>query len=255
MAAERPQDARAAAVLDELRGLLRSERRDELLRGRLPGLPNQVRVVRGDLFDQSDANLVVGFADTFDTLVGHDQVISAQSVQGQLVQRLFDGNVRLLDAKLRAGLRGIAPVGSERAQDKPKGKRLRYPIGTVVPVPVDGDRRVFATAYSRLGNDLVARSGPAELHRALRSLWPAVARSGLHKPVAVPLLGSGLARIVEARREQLAAAIIDAFFAACLEDPRTAPELRIVVRPEDLPSIDLAAVGRHLAGLRTAQAL
>ena len=231
MAAEQPGNERSAELLAGLRGQLRSERRFELLRTRLPGLPNQVCVVRGDLFDQIDANLVIGFTDTFDTLAGPDQVISAESVQGQLLERMFGGSARVLDARLRTGLRAVTPVGVERAQDKPKGKRLRYPIGTVVPIPVAGDRRVFATAYSRLGNDLVARAG-------------------LHKPVAVPLLGSGLARIVQARREQLAIVVIDSYFAACRRDPRTAPELRIVVRAQDLPMIDLAVVGAHLAGLR-----
>ncbi len=250
MAAEAPDNTQLAELLDRLRGQLRSERRYELLRARLPGLPNQVCVVRGDLFEQTDANLVIGFTDTFDTQAGADQVISAQSVQGQLVERLFGGDARQLDARLRAGLRTVSPIGVERAQDKPKGKRLRYPIGTVVPITAPGDLRVFATAYSRLGNDLVARSDEQDLDRALRALWPTVARAGLHRPVAVPLLGSGLARIVQAAREQLAAAVIDSFFAACRLDPRTAPELRIVVRAQDLPLIDLAAVGEHLAGLR-----
>lgn len=255
LATEQPHDEMATDLLRELRGMLRSERRDELLRGKLPGLPNQVCVVRGDLFDQADANLVVGFTDTFDTLTGQDQVISTQSVQGQLVDRLFDGNPRLLDVKLKSGLRNVTPSGTESAQDKPRGKRVRYPIGTVVPVAVDGERRAFATAYSRLGNDLVARSDLTDLQTALESLWPTVARAGLHKPLAVPLLGSGLARIVEARREQLAIAIIDTYFAACRTDPRTAPELRIVVRAEDLPLIDLAAVERHLAELRATEDL
>ena len=253
MAVEDPHSAASAELLDELLGRLRSERGGELLSELLPGLPNRVRVVRGDLFDQADGNLVVGFADTFDTLAGQDEVISAHSVQGQLVDRFFGGDTRLLDGRLRSGLRAITPLGTERAQDKPKGKRIRYPIGTVVPIALDGGRRVFATAYSQLGNDLVARSDPAELRRALDALWPAVARYGLHKPVAVPVLGSGLARIVEARWEQLIGTIIDTFFAACRREPRTAPELRIVIRAEDLPLIDLSMVGRHLEELAAAQ--
>jgi len=249
MAAEDPHSAASADLLGELLGRLRSERGAELMSELLPGLPNRVRVVRGDLFDQADANLVVGFADTFDTLSGQNDVISAHSVQGQLVDRLFGGDARLLDGRLRSGLRATIPLGTERAQDKPKGKRIRYPIGTVVPIPLDGGQRVFATAYSRLGNDLVARSDPGEMQRALEALWPAVARHGLHKPVAVPLIGSGLARIVEARREQLVGTIIDTFFAACRRDPRTAPELRIVIRAQDLPLIDLSTVGRHVEEL------
>jgi hypothetical protein len=249
MAAENPRDPAAADLLGELRGSLRAQRGGELLRATLPGLPNRVSIVRGDLFDQLDADLVVGFTDTFDTLAGRDQVISEYSVQGQLVERLFDGDARLLDARLRAGLRAVAPVGTEHIRDKPKGKRTRYPLGTVVPVPIDGGRRVFASAYSRLGNDLVARSDTVELLRTLRALWLSVARYGQHRPVAVPLLGSGLARITEAGRERLIIEIVDAFFAACHADPRTAPELRIVIRPQDLALIELAEIEKHLAEL------
>lgn len=246
LAAERPDDAAAAEQLGELRGTLRRRTEGVLLRHRLPDLPVEVSVVRGDLFDQTDANLIIGFTDTFDTLTGPDLVISTQSVQGQLIERHFDGSARQLDARLRPGLRAVEPVGTESVRDKPRGKRTRYPIGTVVPLAVDGDRRVFATAYSRLGNDLVARSDVVLLRRALRLLWPSVARHGLYKPVAATVLGSGLARIVEADREELILMIVDTFAEHCREDPRTAPELRIVVPPDQLPRLDLAVVEKHL---------
>jgi len=248
-AVEHPHDTATADLLGELRIRLRRERGGDLLRYRLPDLPVEIAVVRGDLFDQTDANLVVGFTDTFDTHTGRDSVISLQSVQGQLVDRLFGGSTRELDGRLRPGLRSVAPVGTESVRDKPRGKRVRYPIGTVVPVPLDGGRRVFATAYSFLGNDLVARSGLAELHLALDRLWPSVARYGLHKPVAVPLLGAGLARIVELRKDQLITMIIDTFLEHCRREPRTAPELRLVLHPDDLSLIDLGTVEKHLFAL------
>lgn len=245
MAEERPDDPAAADVLGALRTRLRERHGDELLRHTMPGLHTDVVVVRGDLFDQSDANLVVGFTDTFDTSTDQDYVISSESVQGQLVDRFFGGRPQLLDEKLRLGLKGIASVGTERAQDKPRGRRTRYPIGTTVPLPIGG-RRVFATAYSRLGNDLVARSGPADLRASLEELWRSVARHGLFKPVAIPLVGSGLARIVDLDRSQLMALIIETFARGCRSGPPVAPELRIVIRPAELAKTDLSAVERYL---------
>lgn len=84
LAEERPWDGEAAAVLAELREWLRSQHADELLRCAPPSLPAEIVLVRGDLFEQKDANLVVGFTDTFDTATGEDFVINARSVQGQI---------------------------------------------------------------------------------------------------------------------------------------------------------------------------
>jgi DNA-binding SARP family transcriptional activator len=248
MAREMPADPEASETLGMLRGRLRERHGDEILRHELPGLRVRVVVVRGDLFDQSDANLVVGFTDTFDVATGQDYVISRESVQGQLVERIFGGRSRELDAELRRGLRGVAPVSVESVQDKPKGKRVRYPIGTVVAVPIGG-RRVFATAYSRLGNDLVARSTPEDLRRSLDRLWECAARHGMFKPVAVPLVGSGLARITELGRDQLMIMIVDSFAEGCRRHPAVAPELRIVIRPADLEKTDLSTVEKFIGEL------
>jgi hypothetical protein len=248
MAQERPDDPAAAQTLGALRDRLRERHGDELLRHRVPGGHADIVVVRGDLFDQHDANLVVGFTDTFDTSTDQDFVISRDSVQGQLVDRVFDGRRRLLDEKLRLGLKAFTAAGTESTQDKPRGRRTRYPIGTTVAIPIGG-RRVFATAYSRLGNDLVARSGPADLRLSMESLWLSAALYGLFKPLAVPLIGSGLARVVELDRAQLITLIIETFARSCRADPTVAPELRIVIRPEELAKTDLSAVEKSLREL------
>ncbi|MFJ4949842.1 macro domain-containing protein [Streptomyces sp. NPDC088760] len=245
-ARERPEDPEAAAVLTRLNARLRERHGDELLRHTLRGLRVDVVVVRGDLFDQEDANLVVGFTDTFDTSTD-DIVISRESVQGQLVDRLFEGRHRLLDDHLRRGLKEVTPLATESVRAKPRGRRTRYPIGTAVPVPL-GKRRVFALAYSRLGNDLRARSAPADLRLSLERLWPSVALHGLFKPVAVPLIGAGLARLVELDHTQLLTLIVETFTESLRQDPAVCPELRIVVRDEELERTDLSAVEAFLRG-------
>ncbi|WP_234342457.1 macro domain-containing protein [Streptomyces sp. NRRL B-3648] len=245
-ARERPDDPEAAAVLARLNARLRERHGDELLRHTLRGLRVDVVVVRGDLFDQEDANLVVGFSDTFDTSTD-DIVISRESVQGQLVDRLFAGRHRLLDDHLRRGLRDVTPLATESVRAKPRGRRTRYPVGTAVPVPV-GKRRVFALAYSRLGNDLRARSAPADLRRSLEHLWPSVALHGLFRPVAIPLIGAGLSRLVELDHTQLLTLIVETFTESLRQDPAVCPELRIVVRDEELQRTDLSAVEAFLRG-------
>ncbi len=243
-ARERPDDPEAAAALTRLHDRLRERHGGELLRHTLRGLRVDVVVVRGDLFEQEDANLVVGFSDTFDTSAD-DVVISRESVQGQLVERLFEGRHRLLDDGLRRGLKEVTPLATESVRAKRRGRRTRYPVGTAVAVPV-GARRVFALAYSRLGNDLRARSAPADLRLSLERLWPAVAVHGLFKPVAIPLIGAGLARVVELDRTQLLLLIVETFTESLRDDPAVSPELRVVIRADELERTDLSAVEAFL---------
>ncbi|GFH38301.1 macro domain-containing protein [Streptomyces pacificus] len=250
IAYDHPEDAEAARSLDGLRAQLRARHGAELLRHRVP-MPDQrtdVVLLRGDLFDQEDCNLVVGFSDTFDTETAEDLVISRESVQSQLVDRLFAGRRRQLDDKLRTGLRGMKVVGTESVRSKPLGRRVRYPLGTTVAVPIDG-RRVFAIAYSQLGNDLVARSSDRDLRLGLENLWASVAVHGLFKPVAIPLIGSGLARVTNLDRGQLVALIVDSFIEACHRHPALTPELRVVIRPQELAQTDLASVEQRFQEL------
>ena len=74
------------------------------------------------------------------------------------------------------------------------------------------------------------------------NLWASVALHGQFKPVAIPLVGAGLARVTDLDRSQLVDLIVDSFVEACRHHPALTPELRIVVRPEDLARTDLSPV-------------
>ncbi|HET9168904.1 MAG TPA: macro domain-containing protein [Actinospica sp.] len=248
LAEEFPEDAGATAGLSEVRERLRERHGDELLRRAFPELRTEVALVRGDLFAQKDASLVVGFTDTFDVETRESRVISRQSVQGQLVDRLYGGDTAALDRELRRGLRAVPSLGLETRSAKPRGKLLRYPVGTVIPVPYEG-RLVYAAAYSRLDNDLVAKSSREDLAATLDRVWESAARYGRMLPIAVPLLGSGLARITELRQEQLLRMIVESFLRGCRRYHTVAPQLRIVLRPEDLQRIDPVRVAKEILAL------
>ncbi|ACU75425.1 transcriptional regulator, SARP family [Catenulispora acidiphila DSM 44928] len=248
IADRRPQDPQARAQVAELRGRLRARRGDELLQRQFTGLRARLSVVRGDLFEQKAANLVVGFCDTFDTSTERNELISAESVQGQLLHRLYGGDVKTLDRELRRGLRGVVPVVRESPRDKPKGKRTRYPVGTVVALPHE-DRWIFGVAYTRQRNDLVGESSREELRLSLEQLWVAIGRRGQLKPVAIPLVGSRLSRVPGVTGTELLLLIVDTFVRAGWTGSVAAQELRIVLRQEDLETVDLPAVERYLSGL------
>jgi hypothetical protein len=205
----------------------------------------------GDLFDRPE-HLVVGFCDTFDTAVALGGPVSAASVQGQLLDRVYKGDAERLDLELAGALRGVRPAFQERRLRKSSGKLLRYPAGTVAVIG-DGPRLVFCVAYSRLGNDGVARSSVEELWLGLNRLWDAVYRRGQQDAVAIPLLGAGLARLDFLEAQDILRLILLSFVARSRER-RVCRELRVVIRPEDLDRIDLAEAAAFLQSLGAADA-
>jgi hypothetical protein len=247
-AAEFPDDADAAAELAAVRGRLRERHGDYILREDFPDLNTSVVIVRGDLFEQHDAHLVIGFTDTFDTDIRQDVVINRNSMQGQLLQRLYHGDTAALDRDLRRALRTVTPAGRETSSTKSRGKLIRYPLGTVVPLPVDG-RRVFAAAYSRLGNDLVARARAEDIEAAFERLWAVAALSGQLAPIAVPLVGSGLSRQVDLTPEEVIGALVESFVKGCREHVSVTTQLRIVLKPGDLERMDMSRIVRAVTAL------
>ncbi|MGH6657928.1 MAG: macro domain-containing protein [Actinocrinis sp.] len=203
-------------------------------------------VEQGDLFS-SRAHLVVGFSDTFDTVLDDGVVVSDVSVQGQLLGRRYQGDVRRLDDELSVALAGIEPVSTEAARFKPRGKLDRYAVGTVAVLGAR-PQLVFAVAYSRIGNDYVARSSVEELWYSLNRLWDAVYLHGQLESVAMPLIGSGLCRLDGLDEEGLLRLILLSF-AARSRERRICRELRVVVSAAGLRRINLHEVGAFLTTL------
>ncbi|MFI6294745.1 macro domain-containing protein [Nonomuraea sp. NPDC050790] len=239
-----PGNSELSGVLSELRGRLQGGSGGEVLRQDLAGSGASLVIARGDLFAQDDAHLVVGFTDTFDTATDHDLIISRQSVQGQLLHRLYDDDRARLDRELKTALRHVTPEGVETRSAKRRGKLTRYPPGTVAVLHQRG-RCVFAVAYSHMGNNLVADSSLDRLELGLDLLWKAVYLHGQRKPVALPLLGSGLARIDGVEREKLLRTITRSFLRSSRSRP-FCPELRIVIQPAELGKINMLSVGKMM---------
>lgn len=249
IARDHPDDREAARTLDALRAELRARHGDELLRHAvpLPGRRVDVVLLRGDLFEQQDANLVVGFTDTFDTASDGGAVIDGTSVQAQLLLRRYGGDVRRLDAALDTALGGIEPLARESRAGKPLGKLDRYPLGTVAVLGAR-PQLTFATAYSRIGNDLLAASSVEDLWFSLNRLWDTVSRHARPEAVAMPLVGSGLSRLDHLDQESLLRLILMSFVARSREGA-ICRELRVVVRPADLARINMPEVAAFLRTL------
>ncbi len=137
--------------------------------------------------NRSGRLIVVGFTDTFDTCVTDDVVISRSSVQGQLLERWYAGAQDELDQEISDALASHSVTSVESRADKPQGKLARYPTGTTIVLTRNG-RMAFGTAYSRMGNNLVAESNPeriwvslSPLGDSVRTRTPRTARHSSHR--------------------------------------------------------------------------
>jgi hypothetical protein len=243
---ETPGDKGLADSLATLRDQLRTNHRKKVIREDYTDPGVAAVVMSGDLFAQEDANLVVGFCDTFDTDTDKGMVISSESLQGRLLDRLYGGDRAKLDRSLKGALTHVPKVAIESRSDKRLGKLTRYPLGTVATLH-QANRRVFGLAYSRMGNNLVAHSDVATLRTSLENLWEAVYLHGQLKPVAIPLIGSGLSRVHDANPDDLLSLIVTSFTASSRRR-YICPELRIIVREPAFEKIRIAEILRQAHG-------
>ncbi|MEV0898114.1 macro domain-containing protein [Actinoplanes sp. NPDC049802] len=196
----------------------------------------RVEVVPGDLFDQEDFHLVIGFTDVFDTDPGDSRIVNEQSVQAQLLRRVYDAELDRLDADLATALAGVPVRETVSRADKTLGKLDRYPLGTVAVLGT-ARRHFFCLAYSSMSAGLTARSSVDILWHSLSRLWEAVDEHGQRRPLAMPLIGAALARVDTLDRRSLLRLILLSFVAASRERVRTT-HLRIVVPPAEFEEID-----------------
>ena len=95
-----------------------------------------------------------------------------------------------------------------------------------------------------MGNDLMAQSSLPVLKTSLTNLWEAVYRYGQLKPVAMPLVGSGLSR-TDASYEELLTMIVSSFVASARARYLT-PELRVVIPQSIFDMINVPEVLKSL---------
>jgi hypothetical protein len=198
-----------------------------------------IEIKIGDLFDQP-GHLVIGANDVFDTELG--EIIKPSSVQGQLLSRLYQGDQRRLDVEIDAALEPLK-ADKKRETNKKKGKFWRYPIGTTL-VLGSPDRRYFLNAYGYMSNDLRVKSTADDIWRSLSCLWEQVRLKGHGLEVAIPVIGSDLAR-TNLPRMTLTKLIIISFIAASKKD-FVSNKLTVVIYPKDLESVDFYALEEFL---------
>ncbi|MEI2582856.1 macro domain-containing protein [Scytonema sp. PRP1] len=193
---------------------------------------SEIEVKIGDIFDEK-AHLVIGVNDVFDTELG--EIIKPESVQGQFLTKVYRSDIRLLDKEIESALQPLSHLRQEE-RNKTRGKTGRYPIGTTTALGTH-DKRYFLTAYGYMNNNLTVESNSDYIWRSLSSLWREVRLKGHTMNVAIPIIGSDLAR-TGLPRMALAKLIITSFIVASKEKFVTR-KLTVMVYPKDLDTVDL----------------
>jgi hypothetical protein len=201
-----------------------------------------VSVVAGDLFEQA-GHVMIGMSDTFDTAI--PKIIDRNSVQGQFLDRVFNGDVEALDEKLAEALSGIKPLESLAKE----GKQQRFPLGTVVVIR-EAMRCYFCVAYTMMNERNEARGTPAGLWRSLDSLWQSVSEHANGGQLALPVVGGGQARMSQVLPQQDSIRFMVLSFLLASRAEKICDELLIVVRPSDFRRLDRLELQAYLRSLR-----
>lgn len=197
-----------------------------------------VRVSVGDILEQ-EGNIVVGTNECFDTeLTGG--IISPNSLQGQLLERVYKNNVEDLDNDVDAFFAETGAV-SEKAPEKTYGKKRRYEIGSTAVI-ARGKQRFFLLAYGRMPDSVPVKVmvDKGDFHKALVQLWTELGSWGQREPVHVPLLGGNFARF-HGTQTQLLQMILLSFIATQAPD-EVGTDFTVWVHPDQLQRIDLPAL-------------
>lgn len=156
----------------------------------------------GDLFDAQQVensserrNIVIPVNRCFDTLVDN-KLVSSTSLHGSVINRLISSGVftrESLDMHIENELKKVC-YDTLTEDQKPDGKRQRYPVGTVVSLPGGNNEHYFLWALSTFDEELTAETSMCDYAIAVQRLIEAIDKKSEGYPVLMPLAGGGLSR-------------------------------------------------------------
>jgi len=218
-------------VLLSLLGTIVTRWPHTIIANKLSSPDSLIELKVGDLFDEP-AHLVIGTNDVFDTELG--EVIKSMSVQGQFLTRVYNGDCIKLDSDIETALSVLECTKTEDL-NKNRGKRIRYPVGTTIALG-SVERRYFLTAYGRMGSDLKCESNSDALWLALSNLWEEVRLKGQGMPIAIPIVGSDLARTNLPRMTLIRLILLS--FVVASKNGYVSEKLTVVIHPKDLTTLN-----------------
>lgn len=196
----------------------------------------EVEVKFGDLFKEKN-NIVVGFNNYFDTSLG--EIISKQSVQGQFEQICYCNNVEKLDNDIKNALKRKRVFANNVNNDKTKGKKKQFPVGTTVAVE-NNEQKFFLCAYSSMNNDTKAESNIKDFCSSLTCLWEELRIENQCLSISIPVMGTGLSRLPSNKMELLITIIMH--FIASSREQIITKKLTVVLNKKDKKEYNLSKI-------------
>jgi hypothetical protein len=155
-------------------------------------LNTSINVEIGNLLDKS-GNIIIASSNYFDT-----KTSKTDSLKTQLIKKFFNNAVDHLDNLITESLNDQGIIGNEvEIQTKPKGKRIKYEIGTIadIQLPSDSNTKIFISVICEViynGQNKTKNSDFRMLSKALEELWKHVRNTNNDKDIYIPILGAGV---------------------------------------------------------------
>ena len=204
---------------------------------KLSGRDVEIELRVGNIFDISGA-CVISTNTTFDTDIVQ-KLIAEDSIQGQFTRRYYN-SISHLDLDLERALCGYC---FESLTEKRQGKDRRYPIGTIVQLRPN-NKTVYLIAIADINEHGNAQTSFDNVKNCLGEIWNYIGIRGDFQPIAIPLIGSGRARLTQTR-DEIAKEIIRSIVAAC-STKKFCEKFIIVISPSDYGKLDLQQLGEFL---------
>ncbi|NDL64258.1 macro domain-containing protein [Acerihabitans arboris] len=201
-----------------------------------------VKIIKGDILKQQ-SHIVIGMCDTFDTET--PSVISNNSLQGQVLHKLFNGDLTQFDKLVNESLNGKKPISTIEK----KGKKLKYGIGSTAII-THSPRLLYLLAYCEMNEFNEAKGTVDGVWRSLIALWEQISRTANGSPVAIPVLGGGQARMSNILPAQDSIRLIILSYIFASRDHKICDELRIVVQDKEYDKLDRMQLQSFLSSLR-----
>lgn len=196
----------------------------------------RIEIKFGDLFKE-DGYRVIAVSEFFESEIGIP--VSAKSLHGIFLSKCFGGHNESFDHIIEKELR----ESPSEEVIKSQGKKLKYPIGTTVTVPVNNDHYLcFALTETEIDSCKVNSDVPMLLN-ALNGLWHKARNSLGGSVLVLPLVGSGLSGIGLPTRDLLNIIILSAITETKRQQIATC--VRIILTIDLYDEIGLREVKRH----------
>lgn len=202
-----------------------------------------IKLIRGDLFAQHDAHLIIGVSDTFDTAAPH---ISPNSVQGQFLDRIYGSDCAQLDADIDDELSLVRPIGAIAGK---QGKTVQYPLGTTVTLRANA-RRFFLVAYTLMDKGSTASTTTDGVWNSLSELWKTVRSNSNGGSVCMPMIGGGQSKLSPVLPAADSVRFIALSFMLASRTAKVCDELVIVAPPAQYDALDHLEIQAFLNSLR-----